>query len=54
MADALTNFGPVITQMMTWLTSVLTTIVSNPILLIPFAVFVIGACIGLVSRLLGR
>lgn len=54
MTDALTNLGTVITQMMTWMTTVLTTIVTNPILLIPFAIFVIGACVGLVRRLMGR
>ena len=43
----------VVTQVMNWLTTVLSTITGNALLLIPFAIFVVGACIGLVKRLLG-
>lgn len=51
--NILTTLGSVVTQVMTWLSTVLTTIIGNELLLIPFAIFVVGACIGLVKRLLG-
>jgi hypothetical protein len=47
------TLGTVVTQILTWLGNVLTTITGNALLLIPFAIFVVGACIGLVKRLLG-
>ena len=46
------NLGTVVTQILTWIGSVLSTITASPILLIGFGIFVVGACIGLVKRLL--
>ena len=51
--DSLTTiFG----QLMTWVGSLLNTITAegNEILLIPVGIFVVGAIIGLCSRLIGR
>lgn len=54
-ADAsLTTLGTIFTQIMTWVGSLVTTIASQPLLLIPVGIFVVGAVIGLASRLIGR
>lgn len=44
----------IFTQIMTWMGDLITTIVNKPILLIPVGIFVVGAVIGLASRLIGR
>ncbi len=44
----------VFTQIMEWMTSLVTSIASSPLLLIPVGIFVVGAVIGLASRLIGR
>lgn len=44
----------IFTQIMTWMSSLVTTITSNPLLLLPVGIFVVGAVIGLASRLIGR
>ena len=46
--------GTIFNQIMTWMGSLVTTITSKPILLIPVGIFVVGAVIGLASRLIGR
>lgn len=46
--------GTIFTQIMTWMGSLVETIVNKPILLIPVGIFVVGAVIGLASRLIGR
>lgn len=46
--------GTIFTQMMTWVSSLVTTISSSPLLLLPVGIFVVGAVIGLASRLIGR
>lgn len=46
--------GTIFTQIMTWMSDLVTTIISKPILLIPVGIFVVGAVIGLASRLIGR
>ena len=43
----------VFTQIMTWMTSLVSTITSQPLLLIPVGIFVVGAVIGLAKRLIG-
>ena len=50
------SLGTIFTQIMTWVGNLLTTITAegNEILLIPVGIFVVGATIGLVSRLIGR
>ena len=44
----------VFTQIMEWMTSLVTSIATSPLLLIPVGIFVVGAVIGLASRLIGR
>lgn len=51
MPEALTT---VFTQFMTWMTSLVSTISSSPLLLLPVGIFCVGAVIGLASRLIGR
>lgn len=46
--------GTIFTQIMTWMGDLVNTIISKPILLIPVGIFVVGAVIGLASRLIGR
>ena len=52
----MTALTTIFTQIMSWVGSLLTTITSpgNEILLIPVGIFVVGAVIGLCSRLIGR
>lgn len=52
----MTSLGTIFSQLMSWVTSLLTTITAqgNEILLIPVGIFVVGAVIGLASRLIGR
>lgn len=42
----------VFTQLMTWLGTLVTTIASNPLLLVSVGIFAVGAVIGLASRLI--
>lgn len=44
----------IFTQIMSWMGDLVTTIVNKPILLIPVGIFVVGAVIGLASRLIGK
>lgn len=53
-ATGLEALGTIFTQIMTWMGSLVTTITTKPILLIPVGIFVVGAVIGLASRLIGR
>lgn len=46
--------GTIFSQVMTWVTSLVTTIASEPLLLLPVGIFVVGAVIGLAGRLIGR
>lgn len=48
----LDGLGAVFTQLMTWIGSLVTTIASNPLLLVSLGVFVCGAVIGLAVRLI--
>lgn len=50
----LSTLGDIFTQIMTWVGSLVTTIASQPLLLLPVGIFVVGAVIGLASRLIGR
>ena len=50
----LESLQTIFTQIMTWIGSLVETIVNKPILLIPVGIFVVGAVIGLASRLIGR
>lgn len=48
----LDGLGAVFTQLMTWIGSLVTTIASNPLLLVSLGVFVCGSVIGLAVRLI--
>lgn len=50
----LTSLGSIFTQIMTWVGNLVTTIAGEPLLLLPVGIFVVGAVIGLASRLIGR
>lgn len=50
----MTSLGTIFTQIMTWVGSLVTTISAEPLLLLPVGIFVVGAVIGLASRLIGR
>lgn len=52
--NAMTTLGTIFTQIMTWVGDLVTTISSQPLLLLPVGIFVVGAVIGLASRLIGR
>lgn len=43
----------IFTQIMAWMTSLVTTIVNTPLLLIPVGIMCVGAVIGLSKRLIG-
>lgn len=53
---SMTSLATIFTQLMSWVGDLLTTITAqgNEILLIPVGIFVVGAVIGLCSRLIGR
>lgn len=42
----------VFTQLMTWIGTLVTTIASNPLLLVSVGIFAVGAVIGLATRLI--
>lgn len=50
----LATLGQIFTQIMTWVGDLVTTIASQPLLLIPVGIFMVGAVIGLAGRLIGR
>lgn len=53
-STGLTTLGTIFTQVMTWVSSLVTTIASEPLLLLPVGIFAVGAVIGLAGRLIGR
>lgn len=54
LSDLLSDLGTIFTQMTSWVTTVASTIVSTPILLLTFGIFVFGAAVGLFGRLLSK
>lgn len=52
----MTQVATVFTQITTWMGNIVSTMTSegNEIMLIPVGIFVVGAAIGLASRLIGR
>lgn len=48
----LTNLGTLFTQITGWVTSLVSTITSSPILMLTLGVFIVGAVIGLAYRLI--
>lgn len=49
---ALTSLGEVFTQVMTWMGNLVTTISSQPLLLLTVGIFAVGAVVGLAQRLI--
>lgn len=54
MTELLTDLGTVVTQVMTWVGSVATTITDTPLLLLTTGFLVLGGAIGIFGRLLSR
>lgn len=54
MSSLLTDLGTVVTQVMTWVGTIATTIVSTPILLVTTGFLVLGGAIGIFGRLLSK
>lgn len=54
MAAFLTTIGSVVTQIMTWLGTVCSTIVSTPLLIFYFGFFALGGTIGILGRMIRR
>lgn len=54
--SVLTGLGTLFTSLTGWMTDIVTTMTAtgNEIMLIPVGIFVVGAVIGLASRLIGR
>ena len=50
--SVLTTLGTIFTQLTTWMGTMATTIAGNELMLIPIGIFVTGASIGLIKRLL--
>lgn len=53
-STGLEALGTVFTQFTTWMSSLVTTISSTPLLLLPVGIMCVGAVIGLAGRLIGR
>lgn len=54
MAELLADIALIVTQIMTWVTTVATTIVDTPLLLLTVGFLMIGGAIGIFGRLLSR
>ena len=54
MSDLLSSLALVVTQIMTWVGTIATTIVSTPILLLTTGFLVLGGAIGIFGRLLSK
>lgn len=54
MSSLLTDLGIVVTQVLTWVGSVATTITGTPILLLTTGFLVLGGAIGIFGRLLSK
>lgn len=54
MTSLLSTLGEVVTQVLTWVTSVATKIVETPLLLLTTGFLVLGGAIGIFGRLLSK
>ena len=54
MSGLLTDAGTVVSQVLTWVSSVCAKIVSEPFLLLTVGFLVLGGTIGIIGRLLSR
>lgn len=50
--NMLTTLGSLFTQFTTWMGNIANVIAANELMLLPFGIFVVGASIGLIKRLL--
>lgn len=50
--QGMSNLGTLFTQITTWISSIVTTITSSPVLMLTLGIFVVGAVIGLAYRLI--
>lgn len=50
--QGMTSLGTIFTQFMTWMQELYTVIVSHPIMMLTLGIFVVGAAIGLIFRLI--
>lgn len=50
--SAMTNLGTLFTTITGWISSIVSTITSSPILMLTLGIFVVGAVIGLAYRLI--
>lgn len=54
MSSLLTELGTVVTEVLSWTTEAVSTIVGNPFLLLTTGILVLGGAIGILGRLLSR
>lgn len=54
MSTFLSNVGTIVTQIVTWIPTVVGVITDSPFLLFTVGFLAVGGCIGLVGRLLSR
>lgn len=54
MSELLADIALIVTQIMTWVTTIATTIVDTPLLLLTVGFLMIGGAIGIFGRLLSR
>lgn len=54
MGDLLTTLGTVVTQVLSWVGDVATTIVGTPLLLVTTGFLMLGGAIGIFGRLLSK
>lgn len=54
MADLLSSLGTVVTKALAWVTESVSTITSNPFILMTAGFLVLGGAIGILGRLLSR
>lgn len=54
MSGLMTELGTVVTQVLSWVADVATTIVSTPILLATTGILMLGGAIGIFGRLLSK
>lgn len=54
MTTLLSDLGSVVTKVLEWVGNAVTTIVSNPFLLLTTGVLMLGAAVGIIGRLLSR
>lgn len=54
MSALLTDLGTIVTQVITWVGTVASTIVSTPILLLTTGFLVLGGAVGIFGRLLSK